>query len=93
MRFGYDDVRERPGVCSRGEAAARGDTGLLADKLAVPVLGLAVVARPRLAELMDQATAHRVTLRDRTGGIRQDSGVRELGSGARRRRRGGRSAG
>lgn len=36
--------------------------GLLADKLEVPALGLAVVARPRLAGLMDQVTAHRVAL-------------------------------
>ena len=39
-----------------------GHSGLLDDKLDVPVLGLAVVSRPRLAGLMDQATAHRVTL-------------------------------
>ncbi len=51
-----------PAFAAGARPAARGDTGLLADKLAVPVLGLAVVARPRLAELMDQATAHRVTL-------------------------------
>ena len=47
---------------ARARSAARGCPGLLADKLEVPVLGLAVVARPRLAQLMDEATAHRVTL-------------------------------
>ena len=35
---------------------------MLDDKLDGPALGLAVVSRPRLAGLMDQATAHRVTL-------------------------------
>jgi LuxR family transcriptional regulator, maltose regulon positive regulatory protein len=42
--------------------ASRGRPGLLADKLEMPALGLAVVARPRLAGLVDQATVHRVTL-------------------------------
>jgi LuxR family transcriptional regulator, maltose regulon positive regulatory protein len=43
-------------------SASRGRPGLLADKLEMPGLGLAVVARPRLTGLMDQATAHRVAL-------------------------------
>ncbi len=36
--------------------------GLLEDKLQVPDLGLAILRRPRVDELMKQATRHRVTL-------------------------------
>ncbi len=36
--------------------------GLLEDKLQIPDLGLAIVRRPRVDELMKQATRHRVTL-------------------------------
>jgi LuxR family transcriptional regulator, maltose regulon positive regulatory protein len=43
-------------------SAGQGCLRLLADKLEMPGLGLAVVDRPRVAALMDRATSHRVTL-------------------------------
>jgi LuxR family maltose regulon positive regulatory protein len=43
-------------------SADRGRTRLLDDKLEIPALGLAVVRRDRLDDLMDQAVGHRVTL-------------------------------
>jgi LuxR family maltose regulon positive regulatory protein len=43
-------------------SADRGDPGLLDDKLEVPGLGPAVSRRPRVDQLMEQATGHRVTL-------------------------------
>src|SRR5580700_1414167 len=42
--------------------AGEGNIRLLAGKLEMPGLGLAVVDRPRVAALMDRATRHRVTL-------------------------------
>src|ERR1700733_368498 len=42
--------------------AGEGQFRLLAGKLEMPGLGLAVVERPRVAALMDRATSHRVTL-------------------------------
>src|ERR1700734_77024 len=43
-------------------SADTGQFGLLADKLEIPAIGLAVIDRPRLSGLMDEATGHRVTL-------------------------------
>src|SRR5579862_7097341 len=51
-----------PVFAAGARAAGRADARLLADKLEIPGLGLAVVARPRLAGLVEQATAHRVAL-------------------------------
>lgn len=43
-------------------SADSGHFSLLSDKLEIPVIGLAVIGRPRLSSLMDEATGHRVTL-------------------------------
>ncbi len=49
-------------VSGSARSVGQGRLRLLADKLEMPGLGLAVVDRPRVAALMDRATSHRVVL-------------------------------
>jgi LuxR family maltose regulon positive regulatory protein len=49
-------------VSGSARSAGQGRLRLLADKLEMPGLGLAVVDRPRVTALMDRATSHRVAL-------------------------------
>jgi LuxR family transcriptional regulator, maltose regulon positive regulatory protein len=49
-------------ISGLAQAADRGHPSLLTDKLEVPAIGLAVIGRPRVAALMDEATGHRVTV-------------------------------
>src|ERR1700689_1365916 len=51
-----------PSISGLAQAADRGHPSLLTDKLEVPAIGLAVIGRPRVAALMDEATGHRVTV-------------------------------
>jgi LuxR family maltose regulon positive regulatory protein len=49
-------------ISGLAQFADRGHLSLLTDKLEVPAIGLAVIGRPRVMALMDEATAHRVTV-------------------------------